>query len=181
MNPELLKLLNPKSIRMDGAGGGIPMLTVDDVNAACAGADQLGLDILLAKICSDRQQQDKTFDRLYLEILSIASNHHWKIKGERTDKLKRLTQLIIYELIESPRCPKCHGVQYNRNMKPCMACQGTGYYRIKDSQRAKVLGINRSTWNRVWSFRYAQVLSNISQHETAALDSMSKKLKYRLS
>lgn len=162
---------------MDGAGKGMPILTVDDINAACAGADQLGLDILLAKICHDKKQQGVAFDRLYLEVVSTASNHHWKIKGERNEKLKRLTQLIIYELIEPSRCPKCRGTQYNRNMKPCKACHGTGYYRIKDSQRAKVLGIDRSTWNRVWSFRYAQILSNISYHETAALNNMAKKLK----
>jgi len=72
MNPEMLKLLNPKTTRMDGMGGARPMVTVDDINAACAGSNQAGLDILLANICADRSAQNRAFYSLYQNIVQLV-------------------------------------------------------------------------------------------------------------
>ena len=181
MNPELLKLMNPKTTRMDGAGGGVPTLTTDDINAACAGADQIGLDMLLAKVCTDRQAQKRAFYSLYQDIVQIAVDRHWKIREKGQDKIRSLTQLIIFELTNTPRCSKCNGTKFNRNLKPCKPCDGTGFYRIKDAQRARALDINPSTWQRVWAYRYADVLSVIATHEAEALRTIGKKLKSDLS
>ena len=181
MNPEILKLMNPKTTRLDGAGGGIPLLTTDDINAACAGADSIGLDMLLAKICADRQAQSRAFYSLYQEIVQLSVERRWKIREKGEEKIRSLTQLIIYELTNAPRCPKCKGTKFNRNLKPCKSCEGTGFYRIKDTQRAKAMKISPSTWQRVWSYRYADVLGVVATHEADALRRIGKKLKHDLS
>lgn len=181
MNPELLRLLNPKTARLDGVNRGLPMITTDDINSACAGADQIGLDLLLSKVCDDRAAQHRAFYSLYQEVVQLAVDKHWKIREKGQEKIRSLTQLILFELTAAPRCPKCNGTKFNKRLRPCRSCNGTGFYKIRDAQRARALGINSSTWNRVWAYRYAEVLSLILNHETNALKSIGQKLKRDLS
>lgn len=181
MNPELLKLLNPRTARIDGAGGGVPEITVSDVNAACAGSDSIGLDLLLAKICDDRTARHRVFYQLYQEITQLAANHHWKIREEREEKIRGLTQLVVFELTSMPRCPKCKGTKYNKRLRPCNSCDGTGFYSIRSVQRAKALGVTPSTWQRVWAYRHAEVMALAENHEASALKNIGAKLKRDLS
>ncbi|MHA1483487.1 MAG: hypothetical protein ACTSQA_08670, partial [Candidatus Heimdallarchaeaceae archaeon] len=121
MNPELLKLLNPKTARLDDIGGGVPALTADDINAACAGANSIGLDVLLARVCSDRQAQRRAFYSIYQSVAQLAIDRQWKIRTRGEEKLRSLTQLVIFELTMTPRCPKCHGTKFNQRLNPCKA------------------------------------------------------------
>lgn len=177
MNPELLKLLNPRGVQLTDTGGSVPLITSDDINAACSGADPIGLDVLLIKVCNDRQAQRRAFYSLYQEVIQLAVDQRWKIRERGEEKLRSLTQLVIFELTNKPRCPKCNGTKYTRNFKPCKVCGGTGFYKIKESQRAKALNVAPSTWARVWAYRYGEVLSLITTHEVDALKSISEKLK----
>jgi len=181
VNPELLKLLNPKTARLDGASGGVPEITTDDINAACAGADQVGLDLLLSKVCDDRAAQHRAFYSLYQEVIQLAVDHRWKIREKGHEKIRSLTQLVLFELTAAPRCPRCRGTKYDKRLRPCKVCDGSGFYRIRNAQRARALGISASTWKRVWAYRYADVLLLISNHEAAALNNIGRKLKRDLS
>jgi hypothetical protein len=181
LNPEILRLLNPKSVRLDGASRGVPAITIDDINAACAGADQIGLDLLLSRVCDDRSAQHRAFYSLHQEVVQLAVDHHWKIREKGQEKLRSLTQLILFELTNPVRCPKCKGTRYNKQLRPCKTCYGTGFYKIKNAQRARALGVNASTWGRIWGARYADVLSLLLNHESDALKNISKKLKRDLS
>lgn len=180
MNPEILKLLNPKSVRLDGTCGGIPTITTEDINCACAGAGQLGLDLLLAKVCGDRSAQHQAFYGLYQAVIQLAVDNKWKIRRNGEEKIRALTQLIIFELTALPRCPICHGTQHDKQLKLCRTCRGTGFYRITESQRAKALGIAPSTWQRVWAFRYTEVLSLATTFEADALRIIGRKFKQHL-
>lgn len=181
MNPEILRLLNPKTARLNGVSRGVPEITTDDVNGACAGADQVGLDLLLSRVCDDRVAQHRAFYSLYQEVIQLAADRRWKIRKKGQEKIRSLTQLILFELTAAPRCPKCNGTKYNKRLRPCSACCGTGFYKIKSSQRARALGISSSTWKRVWAYRYAEVLLLISNHEADALRNIGEKLKQDLS
>lgn len=181
MNPEILRLLNPRTARLDGANKGVPEITTDDVNAACAEADQIGLDLLLSRVCDDRSAQHRAFYSLYQEVVQLAVDNHWKIREKGKEKLRSLTQLILFELTNPIRCPKCKGTRYDKRLRPCKACRGTGFYKIKNTQRARILGINASTWGRVWMPRYADVLMLLMNHESDALKSIGRKLKRDLS
>jgi len=181
VNPEIFKLLNPKTARLDDLRGGVPTLTADDINAACAGANDIGLDVLLARVCDDRQAQQRAFYSIYQHIVQLAIDRKWVIRAKGKEKLRSLTQLIIFELTTTPRCPRCHGTKFNQHLNPCKACDGTGFYKIKDSQRARAIGVSPSTWQRVWLFRHAEVLSLIATCEADTLRSIGRKLKRGLS
>jgi len=177
MNPEIFKLLNPKTSRLDGACGGVPTITAEDINAACAGADKIGLDLLLAKVCGDRSAQTRAFYSLYQEVIKLSIDNKWKIREKGEEKIRGLTQLILFELTTALRCPNCNGTKYNKKLKLCKACNGTGLYKIKETQRAKALNIAPSTWQRVWCFRYAEVMALVTTYEVNALRSIGEKLK----
>ena len=175
MDAEILTMLDPKSVRLDGAGGGQATLTKDDVNAACAGCNKVGLNLMLASVCDDRTVQNAAFYSLYGKVIGLAVKKHWRTnKGE--DRIRSLVQLAVFEHTSTPRCPSCHGTKVNRRSQPCKRCAGTGKYKIKDSQRARALGVEQSTWARVWAGRYGEVFRLISEYEYLALRKMAKKL-----
>ena len=177
MNPELLTLLDPKSARLEYAGHGTGALTKTDVIAAMAGADALGLELLMAHVCNDRQAQSQAFYALYNRVMSLAIDQGWQMKSKRGQaRVRSLTQLAIFEHTNTPRCPACNGTKYNRNMRQCKPCEGTGYIKIRDSHRARAMGINPSSWKRYWAGRYADVEQIISECEYLALREIRKRL-----
>ena len=168
-------MLEPKSVRLDGAGGGVATITKDDVNSACAGCNETGLSLLMAKVSEDRAVQDTAFYALYNQAITLAIKKGWRFKkGE--DRIRSLVQLAVYEHTRTPRCSCCNGTKYNRNMQPCKRCGGSGLYKIKDSQRARALGVEQSTWSRVWADRYAEISQLISEYEYQAMRNIAKQL-----
>jgi hypothetical protein len=180
LNPEILTLLDPKSVRLEYAGFGKAEITRMDVNAAMAGADETGLNLLLAHVCNDRKAQSQAFYSLYNRVMTLAMDQGWQFEGKRgQERIRALTQLALFEHTDTPRCPACKGTKYNRAMRPCKACKGTGYYKIKDSHRARAMGINRTSWSRLWAKRYADVLQIISEAEYLAMRNIRKSLTER--
>jgi len=177
LNPEILKLTNAKTVRLDGVGGGKPELTREMLLAACAGCDEIGLTTLLMRICGDRSRQGPFYYKLYVAAMGLALRNHWKMRDKGQEKIRSLMHLVVYEITSPPVCPKCGGTKYNRLMRPCKSCKGTGVYKIRDSHRARALGINQSTWGRVWQDRYNQLYDLVSDKEYAALRIISRKLR----
>lgn len=175
MDAEILTMIEPKSVRLDGAGGGKSEITKDDVNAACAGCNEIGLNMLLAKVSEDRAVQSTAFYSLYNQAITHAIKRQWKFK-RGSDRIRSLVQLAVFEHTRTPRCPLCHGTKFNRNVQPCKRCDGTGIYKIKDSQRARALGVEQSTWSRVWADRYAELSRIISDNEHQAMARIARNL-----
>lgn len=177
MNPEILTLIDPKSVRLEYAGHGKGGITKADVNAAMAGANETGLNLLLAHVCNDRQAQSQAFYALYNRIMTLAMEQGWQFESKRgQERIRSLTQLALFEHTNPPRCPACHGTKYSKSLRPCKFCDATGYYKIKDSHRARALGIRQSSWSRYWSGRYADVLGVISECEYLAMRQIRKHL-----
>jgi len=170
---EVLTRLAPKSaqmIRMPGESD----LTVADIAAACAGANQTGLNILLAKVVGDRSAHKPLFYAIYRQITEIAIKEKWKFRrGE--ERIRSLVNLALYEYVGEPRCPACKGTRYTQQTK-CRTCGGSGYMRLDDKQRAIALGIHPSVWLRVWKDRYARVFQVLSYHESDAVVSLYRRL-----
>ena len=177
MNAEILTLIDPKSARLEYAGHGTAEITKADVNAAMAGANGLGLDLLLAHVCNDRKAQSQAFYALYNRVMGLAMDQGWQYESKRGQgRIRSLTQLAIFEHTNTPRCPACNGTRYTRNMRPCKPCEGTGYVKIRDSHRARAMGIAPSSWRRYWQTRYADVEHIISECEYLALREIRKHL-----
>lgn len=183
MNPTILARLNAKSQSLLQTFGKAE-LTPADISAALSGTqedrlvnNEIGIEVLLAKICNNRQSQVKCFYPIYRGVAEIAIKGKWKMKrGE--DRLRSLTQLAVFEATNDQACPRCKGTTFNpRNpTKACEPCRGTGRYRIKDYERAEALGVSKQTWSRTWEPRYQDVQIFIETQEHKALKSIAKKL-----
>jgi len=187
MNPKVLTLLNPRTARMDGAGGGLPTLTANDINAACYGADPAGVEILLRKWAGLRTSQSAAFYGLYREVAALAARFKWKIRGKPKEKLRSLLQLAIFEATETLPCFVCKGrseVMHPIDLKivRCPECKGIGKYRIEAVDMAKVLGISRQAWHKGrWQHRYDDIRILVDTAEHQAIRKIGKQLKSDMS
>ncbi len=170
---EILARLNPRSVAMIRIPG-TSRLSVSDIAAACAGANQTGLNILLSKVVNDRTAHDKLFYEIYGQVTDIAVKEKWKFR-RGCERIRSLVNLALYEYVGEPRCPSCKWTRYTDQTK-CCTCGGSGYMKLNDKQRASALGINPSVWLRTWKERYARVFQVLNCHESDAVSSLYERL-----
>ena len=173
MKADVLTLLNSKGVRFDGAGGGLPTLTADDLNAATSFCNPTGLNMLKVRICGDDSASKAAFKALYRDVLKLSKR--WVVRDKEA-RIKALVLLAMFEANKTPVCPACKGRKYNRFHKPCAPCKATGRYIIRNSHRAKALNVTHSTYTRVWSNRLSEVLQLISDKESQALTQINKRI-----
>lgn len=173
MNPKLFAFLNAKTVNFDSCGGGD--LSVSDFNAACSGADPIGLELLKRKWGGSSTREG--FGILIEEILELS--RYWRIKDNRKGKLDGLFKLALYETTSLPPCPYCRG-RGERVVKgkldSCSPCRGTGHYRIKDTEKARMIGVKKQSW-KVWESRYSEVLRLFDEHMYKAMRSIDERMK----
>lgn len=173
MNPEILTLINTKTVRLDGAGGGLPTLTTADINAALSFCNPIGQGMLKIRICGDDSESHAAFKAIYKDVQKLAK--HWR-STEKEARIKALVELAMFEANKTPVCPACKGRKFNRFHKPCAPCKATGKYIIRNSVRARALDISHSTYTRVWERRLTEVLQLISDKESQALTQLRKRI-----
>ncbi len=174
MNPKLMTFLNPKTVNFDGSGGGGD-LTVSDFNAACSGADEIGLELLRRKFGGVRTKTN--FGKLFDDILKVAK--FWKIRGDREVKLRKLMDLAIFEDNSLPTCRYCKGRKERTIQKKvceCYQCRGTGFYRLKKVDKARHLGITMEGWY-VWEARLSEVKMLLDDRKHSAMRSIDKRMR----
>lgn len=167
-------MLNPKTSRLDGCGGGIPTLTVTDISQACSGADKIGVELLMRMWAGTESKID--FSEVMKEIEEVG--RFWKIQGNRREKLESLLELVLFEKTKVPTCSYCWGRgerMTQGKLTECNPCRGTGKYRIKDTEKAAMLGIKSASWG-VWEPRMTEVRIILDNHTHRALRSISRKL-----
>ena len=176
MNIECLARLNPK-IQSLGDAGGRSEFTALDLAAACAGADDLGFRILLAKICGDSSQHSELFSKIYQIIAKKAVSEGWRL-NKTGGRLKSLAQIALFESVNDFACPACTGTGFNRKRPTdhCRPCAGLGRLRLTDSIRAQVLGVSRSAWSELWNQRYRETQQIISDRESSAVNKISRQI-----
>lgn len=169
---ELLVRTNPAPVPMIRTGGA-PELTASDIAAACSSADPFGLDILLVKTAG--VSATGLFEQVHGLVKRLATEQSWKLRKKQR-RLHDFASLVMFEYMQEPRCPLCHGTKYYK-AKPCTPCKGSGYIRMNDALRAEAIGINRSVWKRVWKKRYNEVISLVNYYESKAVYSIKQKLR----
>lgn len=174
MNPKLFTMLNPKTVNWSGSGGGGD-LTVSDFNFACSGADPIGLEVLKRKWGGVSTDED--FETLLNEILQLS--RYWKIKDNRENKIKGLFELVLFESTKLPVCSHCRGKGERitkGKLADCNPCRGTGYYRIKKSEKARYLGVSKQAWVS-WESRYHDVKALLDEHVYKAMRHIDKRMR----
>ena len=142
MNPEKLSMLGPKSIKMEGVGGGIPDITPEDIAGAMRHLHWLEYDLLDVKYCGGSINRRG-------RIMSMV-NGYFLTKFRKNDKeeLARMANDVVNEYISPNRCPSCHGTKEaviaNKTVV-CPDCNGTGF-------KYQSWGMHNHIRDRGWKF-----------------------------
>ena len=180
MSIEILTRLNPRISQIDNIGistaGG---LTSADVAAACAGINEKGELMLLAKICGVRGVQEPLFYRMYNDAVKLAVEGNWRAGKRGLDRIRSVLQLAIHESITQMICPTCRGTKMNpRNpANHCSACEGKGEWRLKDVDKYTILDISQQAWNKTWKWRFNDMLIMLEKYEYSAKRKVLNRLK----
>ena len=95
----------------------------------------------------------------------------WVLENSPHNKRQfELARLAILESICPKHCPDCDGkgIQYGQRgvVTTCQTCRGSGYKAYSAAERARLVGLHRSGWRRVWEDRY-----NVVYRRLQVLDS----------
>ena len=166
MSIEILTRLNPKVSQFDAVGistaGG---LTSADISAACSNCTPLGYLALKRRVIGDTTTCSGYYE-VYAKVIKLAIKENWQVKpkSDRIPKFRALLDLCLSDYFEISRCKYCKGSGKKATDKAgilfrtCNACEGSGNKSKNMSTRARDLGVNPSTYSRVWSKRYDKVM-----------------------
>ena len=166
---EMLALLRPGAIALDGGGGRSDirqslMAAMARVRPKWAG------DCLLACYADDSSARRSVEYALITELAGAV----WPEKNP-PGTLRGIAYLVMAEYIEPPSCLSCAGTGMTWRMMDgaiqqldCPACRGRGRRRFTDEEMADISGL---PWD-VWGPRYASLHKMLRANERAALATM---------
>lgn len=176
---ELLALLTARVQRFHLAPGGIPRITADDM-AHALGMIKIPEAALYArtKFCGE-----PSLEELALAIRRYAmvrkADASWRIP--RKEFLLDMCRLMVWEAIDPHTCTWCLGrAEVRPESGPvivCDACRGTGQRRLFDSDRARIVGLAKSSWSDPWAERYREIqIETVDKWESIALSAVRRRL-----
>ncbi|MGH8569261.1 MAG: hypothetical protein ACREXU_14950 [Gammaproteobacteria bacterium] len=171
---DLLARLNPK-ITSYGARGGIPELTPLDIAAGLAGAPQNAQRTALAAFAGF---PDPCLPGLIeARLVRLAKHEGWR-GWEGTDRLRQIARIAVSEYCEPPRCLACEGraIVYAPLPGNCLACNGSGYGRLRATQMCDAIGVSLSEWKAAWRYRYDRAYAIVAGWGSEALSHLARRL-----
>jgi len=152
-----------------GAIGRIPART----------GDRVGQALLLARWTDDQGGLAEAHERACTWFPGFAKERGWK--AERDDeRLKRCVWLAIYEVVgPSPHCPRCNGRgEVNRGYlrRLCPQCEGSCAASRSERWRARMVGVDHSSWRRRWAARYERIQGRMWQRYSQAMAAIHAEL-----
>lgn len=184
---ELLALLTCRVQRFHLAPGGIPNLTAEDIAHALGTIKNENARLYVrVKFAGQTRFADALACAIRRHIMLRKMDNGWRLP--RPGFLFDLATLMLIEAIDPLICTTCEGTAQRAtttgSVLVCEACNGAGQRRFTESDRIKMLGINKSSWYDPWSGRYRDAqIEIIDKWEDIALNAMAKRLsgKFRLS
>ena len=177
---ELLAFLTAKTQRFQVSPGGIPTLTPEDI-AHALGLIKIPEAALYARV---KYAGDPGLEKLALAIRRWAllrkANAAWRIP--RKDFLLDIARLVVWEDIDPHTCTTCFGrAEVRPKSGPvilCNACRGTGRQQIRDCDRARLVGLSRSSWSDPWADRCREIqIGTVDLWKSIFLSSVGKRLR----
>lgn len=155
----VLRLLTPKGAMIGGVGGGVPSVVAEDVLRALSANGIVGFefDYLMAYLSGD--VTDEEVKRLeidaYIWAAGIAAKNDWRMQKKK-EVLRPCALSAVREKLqpEVTRCVSCNGCGFNKKLKKCSPCAGTGVKRPKSSYYFEALGVSRQRWLSNWFERH---------------------------
>lgn len=165
---EMLSMLVPGAINMDGSGGGSDVR--QQLTAALARVrPRWAAELLLARYANDRGALKQVSYALMQELAGMTYP-----EKHPPGTLRRVVYAVMSEYAEPPPCPSCYGTAMTWQMVEgavtsgdCSSCSGTGRRRLTNDELAQTL----DRWN-LWAPRYAALYHMLRAHERAALETL---------
>jgi hypothetical protein len=175
---EMLARLNPSSPLPTGdPPTGPPVITPQDIAAACANTDAAGAEIVWRKyveVGSDAPQT-KSFYVTWHRVVQLSIEEDWPSGPRGANWLRKLTILALIELIDPMRCGVCEGTRFRMN-RLCPLCKGTGKQPLDQAMRSEIAGIPFPAWRSGWGNRYERVYRMLAAMENTVLYQAAEKL-----
>lgn len=150
---EILGLLNPGIApyrEVVSRGSSIGKLSKSEIPGLLRGLTTVEVDYLWA-VAGDLKAERALL--LHTQMWAIA--RHWSTNDAQ---IILLATLAVFEAITPGKCARCRGTGIVKD-KVCKVCNGSGIKYLSNRRIADALGINESTFRRVWKSRYNELLS----------------------
>ena len=181
MNPSeawALLTIRSKAFAMSSKGHGAT--TTADVAALLAGLDRHPFLMGMAAECGDMNALRQIEWVLWVRAKTLADAEDWDPPhGEFT--VRRMVGVALLEAIDDRRCPACNGqgivaftlgdnpaLMFSSSFAPingmtgrvqCSVCVGECHIRLSGRMKARLAGINKDTWTRIWARRYEPIFT----------------------
>jgi hypothetical protein len=117
----------------------------EDVAAGLAGLKDGPYLLTRLLWCEDATVMQKLHAVFLAEVTQLALILKWRC----TNKLVRLCDLALEELMQSGHCSTCNGTGVSK-VKICSRCSGSGKNKMFDAERALYLGVPKQKWRSRW-------------------------------
>ena len=163
---EMLALLTPGAVNLDGAGGSSDIRQQLTAALARVRPPWAG-DLLLARYADDLTALRQVSYALMSELAGMV----WPEKNQK-GTLRGVVSLVISEYMDPPSCLSCHGTAKSWKMVEgavtpvdCPACGGRGRRRMTHEELASISELPWDTWGP----RYARLHKLLRANERAAI------------
>ena len=175
---EILSRLNPKTqgleMRVQGLQGGI---SGHDIAMAMRGSSYIDEAIARLKFAGQTEYTDKVIR--WLELIAQKMSRNWRKKQKGQEYL--IAILVYNEHIVNPVCQICNGRRQGPNkhglIQDCPKCLGTGRRAFGSKDKAEYLGVDESSYRKVWKDRIRDVSDVYLRRESAIVNRIAQYMK----
>jgi Zn finger protein HypA/HybF involved in hydrogenase expression len=140
-----------------GTGGGIPLISSQDI-AACLGRIQATGPALLVRTMAGDLSSLKPLQQAFRQhVAHMAMLKHWSVGPNFSACFEGLCVAALHLYLIPDTCGRCEGrgsVQLQTmQVIDCPVCKGVGHRDVKEEDKARIASIPFSFWLNTWADR----------------------------
>jgi hypothetical protein len=184
---ELLTMLGPKPQNLNGTGGGIPLITSQDVAASLSRIKITGPSLLVRTMAGDPTTLRSLIQAFRQHVAHMAALKHWKTGPKYNDYFEGLCESVLHFYLKPRICYRCKGHAFvtlrTGQIIDCPVCVRLDEYGARvavidtmEKDKARAAGIPIETWLDTWQDRYRAARDILTAWESEA-DSAVKRVR----
>lgn len=154
-----------------GGGHSGDALSGVELAGLLSGLDDDEMAFALAKYVGDEAHVLLVRELVRQHALSLRNRQAWK--AARDEQVVALADVAVDEGVKPGVCPVCDGVRYV-GAKVCKRCNGLGVLRKSNVQIGRLIGVDESSFRRVWADRFRLVAGFVSDLDCAVVSAVRR-------